>query len=478
MKKKKILLLNPPAEKLVIRDYYCSKISKGYYYTQPVDLLMQSGILSEKYEVLLIDAVVDSIDAEKCLGIALSMDVDGVIALIGAANFEQDCKFIQKLFESYAKQNNKFLPIVLSGDNLLEDPVSYLKKLEFASAVLTNFTSDSTVSFFSCNFSNLRDIAYRKYDSSGFKGDEIIYNSSIKRFNDIKIPMPRHDLFIKKSYRYPHMTGKPLATVLTEYGCPFRCTFCIMSTLGASYRSVEDVIEELKYLEKLGTKYIYFSDQTFGSDKKRTKLLLNKMSQHNFSFKWCCFSRVNAMDPETLSLMKAAGCHTIMFGVESGNPEILKIYKKDYTLDQVRTSFKVAKELNILRMGTFLLGLPEEDEESIKKTLNLMKDLDCDYISINVAVPRKNTELRKKAIDENLITSTVEFMDQSGQTVAMPSKSLSKEKLQYYKRKALIGFYLRPSYLIKRLLLIRSFTQLKIHILEAINMFTNAFKKE
>lgn len=472
---RKILLLNPPADDRIIRDYYCSKISKGYYYPPPIDLLIQSGMLASEFDLVVIDAIIENIPAAECQEKIVQADVDGVVSLVGAATFDRDMRFLAEMYSRYEKAG-KFLPILVSGENFLEKPGSYLERFQFISGIVLDFTTDSTRSFFNNDFENITDLAFKKdFGKDSGRPAEIITNKSPKT-SDLKIPLPRHDLFIQKNYRYPYMTASPLATVLTEYGCPYRCSFCIMQTLGVKYRPVEDVIREFSLLKRYNARYIYFSDQTFGSKPERNRQLLRDMISHDFAFRWCCFSRVDVMTPSVLELMKKAGCETIMFGVETASERLLAEYNKDIDLDQVKETFAVAKKLGLRRMGTFIIGFPEEDEQSIAATIKLIRDLDCDYISLNIAVPRSNTAFREKAIDYNLIDGQTEIMDQSGQTIAMPTRTVSRKRIMEYKNMALKTFYLDPGYLAKRLLAIRTFTELKTHALEGFCVLQNILR--
>ncbi|MDO8446182.1 MAG: radical SAM protein [Deltaproteobacteria bacterium] len=453
----KILLLNPPGKKLYVRDYYCSKISKSNYLFHPVDLLMLSGRLAERYEVRLIDAIADRIDDASCLTMIDAISPDVIISLIGAVSLDEDLPFIKRL----AKDGRR---IVVSGDISLENTEKWLDGYPFIDAVILDFTSDDIIHYLKGNHSAISGMVYRTV-----KGISKT-NPARPKNEAFFLPIPRHDLFSSKNYRFPFVRHKRFATVLTDYGCPFRCSFCVMSTLGYRYREVENVIEELKTLKRLGKKEIFFIDQTFGINKKRILDLCQRMKEEGFNLGWVCYSRVDLVVEEVIKGMKEAGCHTIIFGVESASEEILKKYQKGYNKTQIRDAFRLCKKYNIRTVATFILGLPEETEETANETIEFLKELDCDFASFNVAVPRMNTPLRQKAIREGLITSDLEIMDQGGASIAMPTRHLTMEQVQDLKKKAIRGFYLRPSYLWRRLKGVSSLYELKEQVSEGLTL--------
>ena len=190
--------------------------------------------------------------------------------------------------------------------------------------------------------------------------------------------------------------------------------------------------------------------------------------------KWSCFSRVYLMDDEILTLMKNAGCHTIMFGVESSNEEILKKYEKGFTIGQVTKTFTLCRKLGIKTLATFMLGFPEETEQSILGTIEFSKRLNPDYAAFNVPVPRAATQLRKEEIAGHLIADELLPLDQTGSFVEISTTELSAEKLARLRKRAVKEFYLRPSYIAGRISSVRSFAELKNNISDALALLQNA----
>lgn len=454
MKHGNILLLNPPADKVCIRDYFCSKTSRSNYLFPPIDLLILSGRLSQNYNVIVMDAIAEKLNFGAAIEKIKSMDLEAVVSLVGAVTYASDFAFLRMIKETCPA------PIICIGDVVLERPKDILNEYGFLDAILFDFTSEDPLHYLAGNLDKIENMALRTPDG--------IIEKRIKRDNEIPfdLPVPRHELFFGKNYRLPFTGGKPFTVVLTDFGCPFACAFCVMPALGYKYRAIDNVVSELSHIHALGIKEIFFLDQTFGAVKERALRLCRKMIENNFGFGWTCFTRADLLNENDLKVMKEAGCHTVIIGAESGEEAILKIYRKGCDLNKIKSFFGLCRRLKLRTIGTFIIGLPEDTPESCLKTIRFARQLNCDFASFHVAVPRAETPLRKKALQMGLTESKLLPMDQSGSFVAMPSQKLTKEAIIKLKAKAVRSFYLRPRYLLNRVISCRSLKELLEQIKE------------
>lgn len=458
--KKRIIFLNPPGEHLYVRDYFCSKISKADYINAPIDLVMLSGSLNTgEFDLFLIDAIVDKLSPGECIKNIKSLKPDAIIVLIGSASFAEDRVFLEALSKEITAE------MFVIGDMLLSEGKNFLEENRRIKGVILNFVSGGFYNYLKNIKDKITDLIISE------NGQVISYPKSNSK--DFKINLPIHNQFIQKNYRMPFVRHYPFATTITSYACPFRCAFCVMNTFLYLERELDNVFEELDYLKSLGVKEILFLDQTIGLNRKRHVEFLNRMIGKNYGFGWFGFTRVDVVDSEILCLMKKAGCHTLWFGVESASDEILRLYKKGYNKLQVLEAFKEAKKAGIKTLATFLIGLPEDTKETIKETIAFSKKLNPDYVSFSFAVPRFGTALRDKAVENGLVSEKEKIMDQSGYNITMGTMNLSKKDMQKYKRKAILGFYLRPSYILKRLWSLRSFTEFKMNWRNFLSLIKN-----
>jgi radical SAM superfamily enzyme YgiQ (UPF0313 family) len=441
---KRIVLLNPPGDRIYLRDYYCSKVSKANYINQPTDLLIQSGILKD-YELTVIDCIADRIGIDECMQKISEIDPYAIIFISGAVSFNEDIAFLRRV----AKKTSALL--IGSGDVFMEMGDNILKKYSFIDCCILDFTTKDIL-----NYLDGRDADNMIYR----KGGKIIIGPKVSK--EFDIPIPRHDLFRSRNYAFPFVRKEPFTTVLISYGCPFKCQFCVMGRLNYKIRSNDAIIEELKYIKKLGIDEIYFNDQTFGVNKKIANSLLRRMIPLKLS--WTCYWRVDLTDEKTLVLMKKAGCHTIMYGVESGNQDVLDRNSKGITKQQIISAFKLCRKHGIRTAATFILGLPGDNKESCEETIRFALEIRCDYASFNTPVPRMGTELRRLAIKQGLVNAEKYVMDQSGNYVIMGNENMTAAEIKKARDEAIRRFYFRPSYILKRLFGIRNFVELKNHL--------------
>jgi radical SAM superfamily enzyme YgiQ (UPF0313 family) len=461
MEPKNILLLNPPADKICIRDYFCSKTSRSGYLFPPVDLLMLSGWISKDYNVVVMDAIVEKINSSTAIERISKMNLKAIVSLVGAATWESDIDFLRRVNEVTSA------PIICIGDVTLERPKNLLFEYEFLDAVLLDFTTEDLLQYLNGNLDKVKNMVIR---DGVIPTEKELHRDKWASFT---LPIPRHELFIDKDYRSPFVKQKKFTVVLTDFGCPFDCLFCVMPSLGYKYREVNNVLDELEYIHKLGIKEIFFMDQSFGAHKERSLSLCRKMLERKLNFGWTCFSRIDLLDRESLELMQKSGCHTIIIGVESGDEQILKIYKKSYDFEKMFEVFNLCRQMKIRTVGTFIIGFPEDTPESCLKTINLAKKINCDFASFHVAVPRGGTGLRGKAIQMHLIKDNLRSMDQSGSTIAMPTQKLNKDQILRFRKKAVREFYLRPKYLFNRFSSCSSLTEMLEQIREGMFLIRN-----
>jgi hopanoid biosynthesis associated radical SAM protein HpnJ len=189
--------------------------------------------------------------------------------------------------------------------------------------------------------------------------------------------------------------AEPVHLVCTPRGCPALCTFCLWPQTHSGHRwrlrSADDVANEVRYaLEQFPhIKEIFFDDDTFNYRKDRTIELCKKLKPLKFT--WSCTSRVTT-DYDTLKAMKEAGCRLLIVGYESGDQQILKNIKKGATIDMAERFTANCKKLGLVVHGDFIIGLPGETRESIRKTIDFAKRLDNETIQVSIAHPYPGTE--------------------------------------------------------------------------------------
>jgi hypothetical protein len=238
-----------------------------------------------------------------------------------------------------------------------------------------------------------------------------------------------------------------------------------MGKLGYKVRPAGNVLDELEMLAAKGFKEIYFNDQTFGVLRERTLALCEGMNEKQLRFGWQAWTRVDLVDEQLLKVMQAAGCHTLLFGVETANENTLKSQNKGYSLEKVRRAFSLCRQLGIRTMATFIIGLPGDDENDVNHTIRFALELDPDYASFNVLVPRAATDTRTEALEKGWIQEGHVSLDQSGSFPIMGNEYLNADDVWRLKNEAIRTFYGRPGYWWRRLKNITTFYELRRNLI-------------
>jgi len=150
-------------------------------------------------------------------------------------------------------------------------------------------------------------------------------------------------------------------------------------------------------------KTLMFMDEVFTSSRKWVVEFCQEYKKH-FSTPWRIFVRVGTVDYELLKLMAESGLYSILIGVESGDERIRKeVMNRKMTNEQIIQLFKWADELGLETWSMNMVGVPGDNEKTIKKTMELNRLLNPDHLSLSIFQPFPGTELYEKCRREGLL---------------------------------------------------------------------------
>lgn len=263
---------------------------------------------------------------------------------------------------------------------------------------------------------------------------------------------------------------KPVSSVITSRGCPYRCIFCDNNTFGRKCRffSAEYVVREIEeVIQKYGAKEIAFLDDTFVLRKKRLQKIFDLLNDKGITFSWTCMTRANNLDYETLKFMADNGCWQIRVGIESGNQKVLDFIKKGITLQQVRDVAEWCKKLKIKMSGFFMIGHHIDTPETIQETIDFALSLPLTDIIATINTPIPGTESYDKAraygkYDEGDWTS-LNYWTPVFVPKGLTGEFMLKKQAEMYSR-----FYRRPLVILRQIGKIRSLEDLLMYLRNAI----------
>lgn len=289
-----------------------------------------------------------------------------------------------RAFQIAAKFRSKGIPIVMGGPHSTFLPE---ESLLYADYVVRGEGEETIVELIEHLESGL-PLDKVKGLSFVANGGSIVHNPERGLVNDLnEAPVPDFSLV----YKWENAMVVPIAT---SRGCPFACRFCsVIQMFGRKYRfkTIERVIEEIRAVASRKV-HVFFIDDNFAADKKRTKALLRALIENNIKIEWSAQMRTDiARDPELIELMAATGCFSVYIGFESINPKTLTLYNKGQKVEDIDNCIRLLKRHSINMHGMFVLGSDTDDIQTIRSTQKYAKRLDIDSIQFLMLTPLPGT---------------------------------------------------------------------------------------
>jgi radical SAM superfamily enzyme YgiQ (UPF0313 family) len=200
--------------------------------------------------------------------------------------------------------------------------------------------------------------------------------------------------------------GSLPASLVTSRGCEGACTFCANLVGGRRRRnhSLPRVLAELgAHVEREGPTSVTFHDDAFTADRERFLALTEALRRDLPRVPpWWCQTRVDRFDEKVARSAKGAGCHTVVFGMESGHPETLRRIGKGIRPEQSLRAARFAHEVGLGVYANFMLGFPFEEVDHVRATLRLMERLAPHvqvFSSLGILTPYPGTEIYRRHAD-------------------------------------------------------------------------------
>lgn len=231
------------------------------------------------------------------------------------------------------------------------------------------------------------------------------------------IPFPEWSIFPMAEYtnclKFYGMTPEEKAIpIITSRGCTNRCNFCYRLEKGIRFRSIPNVIDEIRILnEKYGVSFFAMNDELFLFSKKRLFEFKDALEQNDLKIKYECQARVDIFDDEIAQCLKDSGCTFVNFGMESADQKVLDLMNKHTTVKQNTDAAKIARKHNIAYGLNILWGNIGDTEQSLKDDVRLLKEYNVysQLRTIKPPTPYPGCDLYYEAINRNLLEGPEDF---------------------------------------------------------------------
>jgi len=442
--------LNPNFADLSFRD-------ESIGYIPPLSLVSVAAIFErEGVAVDLLDMDAEGLSYSQALQRVRDASPDLIGFTLSTYSFHPILTWIRKFKEDTG------LPIIVGGAHVALYPEETMSHPEIDYVVVGEaelplppfiraFTTDR-------DFSGLKSVGYRE-------DGRVIIDRTRQHIPDIDdAPWPARHLLNNELYSNILSHRKNFTAMLSTRGCPYRCAFCDQKTPKYRIRSPRSFVDEVTFnCREFGIHEFDVYDSTFTANKKRVLEICRLLVEEQVDVSWTVRSRVDSVNKDMLDALRRAGCHTVMYGIESSDRDILKRMRKDISPERVREIVGHSKKVGFEVLGFFMFGFPGETRETIEDTIRFSLELPLDYAQFTVIVPFPDTEIYEYYMANGLEDYWAEYtLDPSKERlIELIGTEITRDDASRYLSLAYRRFYYRPRVIWHRARSVRSFGELR-----------------
>jgi len=295
-------------------------------------------------------------------------------------------------------------------------------------------------------------------------GEQVISNGWGKLVEDIdELPFAAWDLLPMQLYRahnwhcFQHLNQRqPYAVIYTSLGCPYNCTYCNIHALydgkpRIRFRSPQKVAEEIDLLvQEYNVKNIKFLDELFVLKESRVLEFCDLIIERGYDLNIWAYARVDTVNVKLLKRIKQAGINWLCYGIESGSKMVRDgVHKGKFAQDAIMRAIEMTKKAGIHIIGNYMFGLPDDDHATMQATLDLAKDLNCEYANFYSTMAYPGSQLYEKSIENGveMPDNWLGFSQLSKETFPLPTEHLSNVDVLRFRDQAFQEYFSNPQYL-------------------------------
>ncbi|MBF0499252.1 MAG: radical SAM protein [Candidatus Riflebacteria bacterium] len=196
---------------------------------------------------------------------------------------------------------------------------------------------------------------------------------------DIRKYQPRGN----RIFRGIDLSAEPRISIIYSRGCTGHCDFCSTWWIwrGWRHRSPGNMVDEIELLyNKYGVRHFCFADDAMTVNREATIQLCNEIIARKLSIAFHVTTRTDCVDIEMLKKLKAAGCYTIAFGIETGSSELLASMGKENEIQRSISAIKWCRKVGIPVTALIIIGNVGENEKTLSETMDFLKKTHPDEV--------------------------------------------------------------------------------------------------
>jgi len=421
----------------------------------PLGIAYLAAILEKSHKVKILDVNALRMDQNEVIGHLRLFRPDILMFSLVSTNFQSNLRWIKEIKKEIQ------VPVIVGG----------IQATFYPKEILTYECIDVCV--IGDAWETLPELVGRMEEHSDLKevngiaykinGDILTTAARQSAVNIDDVPFPARNLLPNEKYTTILSKRRPITAMMSSTGCPFHCIHC-SSGHKVIFRNPFKVVDEMdECVHKYGIKEILFYDEIFSLDKGRVRVICEEILRRKLDVKWTIRTSANLVDEDLIMLFAKAGCIRINYGVESAEPIILDRLRKNISLEAVRNAVRWTKKFKIDALGFFMLGSPGETLGSIRKTIQFAKDLNFDFVQFTKVAPLPHTELygmMQEATGKDFWREYTLGKEDLNNLMSIGTQ-VTLDELNFWIKKAYQDFYFRPGYILKTLMKVNSYAELR-----------------
>ena len=373
---------------------------------------------------------------------------------------------------SALKELQSDMNVLLVGGHVAALPERTLREIDAADFVCDGegpYTIVDCLSLLKTNdtdYSKVRGLWYREGNIINVTKPAPLVNNL-----DQEMPSSAWDMLPMDKYRahnwhcFGDLDRQPYAAIYTTLGCPYHCSFCCIqapfkSGEGAmglksrvnSYRlwKPESVIKQIDLLvNNFGVRNIKIADEIFVLNPRHVASICNLITKRGYDLNIWCYARVDTIKEDMLEMLKKAGINWLALGIESASERVRDDAMKGITQDRICHVVEKVRGYGINVIGNYIFGLPEDDLDTMQKTLEMAIDLNCEFANFYCAMAYPGSELFRLAIENQwpLPEAWSAYSQHSVDTMPLPTRYLTAAEVLRFRDEAFQKYFHHPNYL-------------------------------
>ncbi len=287
---------------------------------------------------------------------------------------------------------------------------------------------------------------------------------------DREMPGMAWDLLPMEKYRahnwhcFGDLRRQPYAALYTTLGCPYHCSFCCIQapfkegerllgykavTNSYRYWSPQSVIAQIdKLVNDYGVRNLKIADEMFVLNSKHVVGICDRIIERGYDLNIWAYARVDTVKEAMVDKLKRAGVNWLAFGIEAASERVRDDVDKGFGQEEILKTIEGVRAAGINVIANFIFGLPEDDLESMEKTLELAMELNCEFANFYSAMAYPGSQLYNLAIKEGwpLPERWSGYSQHAVDTLPLPTKYLSAAEVLRFRDHAFQVYFNSPKY--------------------------------